>query len=825
MSQTKTVEQIRQFESVDLYRQEHPDAENWAVGYGQIEHNHETQQRVFAMAEVLHEQGCDREHLFEILSALDRVTNAGMWLVVHQTYTNKVYLDGRDLNPEDFKAKPEGHTGGSLNIVPAYAGYMGINAITNFTRSWIMGQGHCVSGINSINVLLNNLVDAHRNRYNLSQEGLTHFVEDFYSYKFNEHGQQASPLGSHVNPHTAGGIAEGGYLGFVQLEYVHMPLPGESLVTFLSDGAFEEQRGSDWTPRWWRAEDCGLVTPIMINNGRRIDQRSTMAQEGGTDWFIEHLRLNHFDPIVFDGKDPAAFVWAIWEMEQRLSAAAKAVQQGENGYPVRLPYGVAVAPKGAGFYNAGENLAHNLPLGNNPHKDRAAAQNFNENARKLWVPKPELTEAIALLQNHHDSNRPQERDHPLVKRNVSLQQIPPVDFQEITANRQDYQTWTHGEPMSAVDNTFVATVKANPNLRPRVGNPDEMKSNRMQQTLNHLKFRVTEPEEGIPEAVDGAVITALNEEAIAAAALGNKGGINMIVSYEAFGAKMHGVMRQEIIFAKHRQKMGLSNGWLAIPLVLTSHTWENGKNEQSHQDTMMAEAMLNEASDVSRVMFAADYNTAGVITQNVYQTQGQFWTMVVPKRSGIANLFTPEEAKTLLQQGAMQLDWASYQPQKAQVILTAIGAYQLEEVLKASKRLKEKEIPHSVVYMLEPGRFRLPRDAGEIAHAASEKLIEQLYPDSVLPRIFVSHTRPEPILGTLQPLSTGHQHTAALGFINEGGTLNRYGMLFMNHCTWGHILAETARILKMQPDDLLSVEEVKAIRGQTSPEGVIIPEN
>lgn len=315
----------------------------------------------------------------------------------------------------------------------------------------------------------------------------------------------------------------------------------------------------------------------------------------------------------------------------------------------------------------------------------------------------------------------------------------------------------------------------------------------------------------------------LHQEAIAAAALANKGGISIIVTYEAFGAKMHGVMRQEIIFAKHRRKMGLSNGWLSIPLVLTSHTWENGKNEQSHQDPMMAEAMLNEASDISRVLFAADYNTAGLITQKIYQTQGQFYTLVVPKRSSVANLFTPEEAETLLQQGALQLDWASHQPQRAKVILTAIGAYQLEEVLKASARLKEKDLPHSVVYMLEPGRFRLPRDAGELAQAASGELSNELYPDSVPSRVFVTHTRPEPILGTLQSLSTGHRHTAALGFINEGGTLNRYGMLFINRCTWGHILAETARVLEIQPEDLLSQSELKALQGKCSPEGVIIP--
>lgn len=42
-----------------------------------------------------------------------------------------------------------------------------------------------------------------------------------------------------MNPHTAGGIAEGGYLGFAELQYAHMPLPGETLVAFLSDGAAE----------------------------------------------------------------------------------------------------------------------------------------------------------------------------------------------------------------------------------------------------------------------------------------------------------------------------------------------------------------------------------------------------------------------------------------------------------------------------------------------------------------------------------------------------------------------------------------------------------
>ena len=134
----------------------------------------------------------------------------------------------------------------------AYVGYMAANRLAGITRSWLMGQGHCVAAIDAVNALLQNLYPEQSERYPLSEEGLTQLAQDFYSYAITDDGRPGVPLGSHVNPHTAGGMIEGGYLGFAELQYVHMPLPGERLVAFLSDGAFEEQRGSDWASRWWR---------------------------------------------------------------------------------------------------------------------------------------------------------------------------------------------------------------------------------------------------------------------------------------------------------------------------------------------------------------------------------------------------------------------------------------------------------------------------------------------------------------------------------------------------------------------------------------------
>lgn len=293
----------------------------WQKGYGPIQHTAETQAAVYRFAHQLVQAGLqpNLDTVYRILGALDKVTAAGMSLVVHMTYANTVHLDGSDLTAEEFKVQPEGHTGGALNMVPGYAGYMALNALTGETRGWLMGQGHSVAAIEALNVLLGNLHPEQAEAYGDGEAGINRLLQDFYSYGIAADGSMAAPLGSHVNPHTAGGIIEGGYLGFAELQYAHMPLPGEKLVAFLSDGAAEEQRGSDWIPRWWRAEDCGPALPIMIANGRRIEQRTELGTLEGLKGFQRHLRGCGFDPIEFDGRDPAAFVCTIWEMEQRLA--------------------------------------------------------------------------------------------------------------------------------------------------------------------------------------------------------------------------------------------------------------------------------------------------------------------------------------------------------------------------------------------------------------------------------------------------------------------------------------------------------------------------
>lgn len=779
---------------------------DWRDGYGVIRHADETIARAALLVESLGRSAgiTTSESVRAMFASADRLASAAMWVVAHMTYAARVDISGAALPASALKSRPEGHMGGSLNVAIAYVGYLLANALSGHTRSWTLGQGHCVAAIEAVNTLVGDVSPAQVGRYDRTENGLSRLVADFYSYNINPDGQPASPLGSHVSAHTAGGISEGGYLGFTEVQYVHMPLPGERLVAFLSDGAFEEQRGSDWSPRWWRAEDCGLVVPMMILNGRRIEQRTEIGLEGGADWLVAHLRLSGFDPIVIDGHDPVAYAWAILEAEERLARFAAA----SHTYPARMPYVIARCVKGYGFPGAGTNRAHNLPLIENPHFSEAARDEFNQGARALFVPSDELGAAVQTLAVHAAQGRPRESMHALATRAVEFPELPPARWTEPGKGEEC-------SAMDALDEHFVAIIKANPHLRPRVGNPDELKSNHMGRTLELLRHRVNVPEESAPESVDGAIITALNEEAVIGAALGNKGGINLAVSYEAFAMKMLGALRQEIIFARRQREIGRPPGWLGVPLIVTSHTWENAKNEQSHQDPTLPEALLGEMSDTARIFFPIDSNSAVAALRTVYRTRGEIACIVAPKRV-VPQILCGQDAERSVTEGAVLI---AGDVRAAALQFVAIGAYQAQEALAAYRRLEERGLNACVTAILEPGRFRKPRDELERRYVVHDTTIEALFPQDV-PRVIISHTRPEPMLGILRRLDGGPARTSGMGYANRGGTLDVFGMLFANHCTWAHAIDAATTLLKVERAQLLSEEEMLAIDGRGDPNNV-----
>jgi phosphoketolase len=216
------------------------------------------------------------------------------------------------------------------------------------------------------------------------------------------------------------------------------------------------------------------------------------------------------------------------------------------------------------------------------------------------------------------------------------------------------------------------------------------------------------------------------------------------------------------------------------------------------------------------VFFPADACSAVMTLNEVYREHGQIACIVAPKRE-VDSVFSRTSAEALVARGAHHVEG---NVDHCQIQLVAIGAYQLAQCRRAAARLSKSGLQPLVTYMLEPGKFRVPRDSTEAAFVATDEQTTELFPANVA-RVIVGHTRPEPMIGVLRRLDNGPQRTRYLGYRNRGGTLDTAGLLFANGATWAHIIAEACKVTGMDNADFLSKEELLALSGQGDP-GIVM---
>lgn len=82
------------------------DYELWRRGYGVIQHSAATCSQARQMASELVAAGLqpDTDMVYRKLASLDRLASAGLWLVAHMTYSNRVDTNGTALASGELAA-------------------------------------------------------------------------------------------------------------------------------------------------------------------------------------------------------------------------------------------------------------------------------------------------------------------------------------------------------------------------------------------------------------------------------------------------------------------------------------------------------------------------------------------------------------------------------------------------------------------------------------------------------------------------------------------------------------------------------------------------
>jgi len=108
------------------------------------------------------------------------------------------------------------------------------------------------------------------------------------------------------------------------------------------DDAASWEVGSDGAPTPTSASAAALVGyKILFGKlppvrGHDWPEGFELSGEAESELATFGLRLQGFDPIVFDGNDPAAYLWALFEMTERQAACDEVIERHEHrAFPPR----------------------------------------------------------------------------------------------------------------------------------------------------------------------------------------------------------------------------------------------------------------------------------------------------------------------------------------------------------------------------------------------------------------------------------------------------------------------------------------------------------
>lgn len=625
-----------------------------------------------------------------LIKKIDMHWRLANYISVCQIYLKDNIFLKRKMSIDDLKEINSGHWGVAPSLNFAYAHLNSFIKRHNKKAVLVIGAGHAGCALLS-NLYIDGIITKYYNEYTYDINGLLKLINSFGT----ENGFRTE-----INPEFPLTIYDGGELGYSLPVAIGAALDNKDIFVpcFIGDG--ESETGSisaSWQLiRYINKEFSGKVLPILNLNGKKMGSNSIFSS-----MTKEDLK-KYFESIGYK----VIFVYG--NHNEMYEALEKINENYNENYIIILK-----TPKGWTAINDAEILiedkliSHKNPLHIVDNKYRKAkylekwlkSYNINESdIKENTIPKTHNFIQCSL------------------KNNIKF-----PDIKRFSISNETYKNVT-------ILSDYISWIIEN-NNNFRIFSPDELVSNGFSKLYESTKNNID-----VNNFYENGKITEILNENICQGLMQGyiqTGRHALFIGYEAFMPIITSMISQLMKYMYQAKKVAWRESIPSFTYILTSVCWENN---YSHQNPEFINTILNKNYDFVNVYMPLDANCALVYMEKCLESSNSI-NVIVSSKGNSKQYKNINQAMELLKNDGIEI--ISDLDKKEDLILVASGDYIYEEILEATKMLKEK-LPNIIIKNVYISELRKIGSKKIFRDALTDEEFEDIFPINI-PTIYAIH--------------------------------------------------------------------------------------
>ena len=725
------------------------------------------------------------------IQKIKKVIRALDYLTVTQIYLKDNFLLKEKLTFDHIKPRLLGHWGTCPGVNFIYAHLNNFIMTKRVNMIFLLGPGHGFPALQA-NVFLDGTLGKYYKEANRDEKGIEYIVKNFsWPYGFP----------SHASPQTPGVILEGGELGYSLSTAYGAVLDNPDLIAVPIIGDGEAETGplaTSWhLHRLLNKQRDGKVLPILHLNGYKISGPTFFGRMKDKE-LLSLFKGYGFDKIyILDAVSEKNDDKIHKNMINILDKCHKDIKSFKN------PMIIFKSKKGWG----GIKELHGQKYENNYLSHQVIAKDAKTNdidlkALENWLKSYRFDELFDtdkgfdkdILSQISDDLSMSNNPIAFAKKSKDLLLNNTIDFLiDIDTNKRGIL-----KQSSMISIGYYLRDVFNKNLSNnnfRLMSPDETYSNKLDEVFNSTNRvwsgEIYKTDKNMSD--DGRVMEMLSEHALHGLLQGYilTGRHGVLASYEAFMQIVASMADQYSKFLKIAKDISWRGDLSSMNYILTSSLWRQEHNGFSHQNPGFIDTLLQKHNNFVNVYFPADSNTSVLYINKCLSSKNKI-NAIVAEKTNEAVWLNKDESLKQVKDGIMIWDFAS--DENPDIVFVASGQYQVKEMLKAIKIIKEEtsSVKIRLVYISELSPYTLGNYEDKMPQSDFEKYFTK---DKKV--IFNFHGYPETLKQILFDYENDYNRFSVHGYIDIGSTTTAFDLQIRNHTSAYDIAIEAWRKLSI----------------------------